>query len=80
MDVKITAALISAAATLIGVMLSWLLSNLKYSSASNGKGRLLDGSWRGTTSQTSGPQGTAIEVDLVLELKTSWRKISGSCR
>lgn len=80
MDTRIIAALITSGVGIAGVVLAWILSNLKFSPSPKAKRRSLEGSWRGETQQDNGPGGTPITVDLVIELKTSWRKISGTGR
>ena len=80
MDPKITASLITAVAAITAPIVTWIVQNLSFSPISDRKKRVLKGSWRGVTKQASVRDGTLIEVDLVIDFKTRWRRISGKSR
>ncbi|MGJ8633236.1 MAG: hypothetical protein ACSHX7_04890 [Luteolibacter sp.] len=80
MDPRIIAAIITGGVAFSIPLLTWVVKNLSYSAISGRKRRALQGSWRGTTKQSSGPKGKPIEVDLVIDFKTRWRRVKGISR
>jgi hypothetical protein len=77
---EIAAALIGGGAVIVAAALPSIFSNLRFVSLPASRRKQLEGSWRGTTQQAAGPDGTPITVDVVADVTVSWRKVSTKTR
>lgn len=80
MDSEIIAASILGTATVVAAVLPLLRENLKWAPISAKRRKLVCGSWRGVTHQAVGPDGSPMDVEIITEISTSWRRLKTHTR
>jgi hypothetical protein len=76
MSSSVITALIAALATIVAAIIPRVLDNLRYAPLVHKRQNQLKGSWRGTTTQSYETGNKQIVVELTIEMRSTWRKVS----
>lgn len=76
MNSSVITALIAALATIVAAIIPKILENLRYTPLIHKRQNQLKGSWRGTTTQSYETGDKQIVVELSIEMRSTWRKVS----